>query len=101
MIRFNKIYPTTIFKVHGDFTDPDSVVLTKSDYAKYKKNRPNPQMWKMVDNEFLTKHILFIGYSLEDDNILEIIKTISRNINKNQKQMFLIAPGLSENKKKQ
>ena len=93
--------PTTIFKVHGDFTDPDSVVLTKSDYAKYKKNRPNPQMWKMVDNEFLTKHILFIGYSLEDDNILEIIKTISRNINKNQKQMFLIAPGLSENKKKQ
>ena len=93
--------PTTIFKVHGDFTDPDSVVLTKSDYAKFKKNRPNPQMWKMVDNEFLTKHILFIGYSLEDDNILNIIKTISKSLCKNQKQMFLIAPGISDRKKTQ
>lgn len=93
--------PTTIFKVHGDFTDPDSVVLTKNDYAKFLKNRPNPQMWKLVDNEFLTKHILFIGYSLEDDNILEIIKTISKSINKNQKQMFLIAPGIKEAKKTQ
>ena len=93
--------PTTIFKVHGDFTDPDSVVITKNDYAKLKKNRPNPSMWKLVENEFLTKNILFIGYSLEDDNILEIIKTISNNIGRNQKQMFLIAPGIKDNKKMQ
>ena len=93
--------PTTIFKVHGDFTDTDSVIITKSDYAKFKKNRPNPQMWNLVETEFLTKHIVFIGYSLEDDNILEIINTISKNINRNQKQMFLIAPNISESKQKQ
>lgn len=35
-------------------------------------------MWNLVETEFLTKHILFIGYSLEDNNILDIIKTISK-----------------------
>lgn len=92
---------TTIFKVHGDFTDPDSVVLTKNDYSKFKKKCPNPSMWNMVENEFLTKHILFIGYSLNDDNIIDIINAISKNINRNQKQMFLIAPSLSKSKKEQ
>lgn len=93
--------PITIFKVHGDFIDPDSVVLTKDDYSKFKKGRPNPSMWKMVENEFLIKHILFIGYSLNDDNIVDIIRAISKNIKRNQKQMFLIAPDISEDKRRQ
>lgn len=93
--------PTTLFKIHGDFIDPDSVVLTKDDYSKFKNKRPNPSMWKMVENEFLTKHILFIGYSLKDDNVIDIIKTISDNVNRNQKQMFLIAPDITDERIKQ
>lgn len=81
--------PTAIFKVHGDFISPDSVVITTNDYNQFKKNRPNPSMWKLVETEFLTKNILFIGYSLEDNNILDLIKTISKNIKRNQKEMFL------------
>lgn len=45
------------------------------------------------------KHILFIGYSLEDDNIIEIIKNISKAVNKNQKDMFLISPKFQGNEK--
>lgn len=90
--------PFKIVKVHGDFTAPDSVVVTKSDYEKFHKKMPNPTMWKMVESEFVSKHILFIGYSLEDDNILKIIKTISKNVGRNQKQMFLIAPGFNAEK---
>ena len=86
----------SIYKIHGDFTTPHDVVITTSDYAKYKKNTwPNPIMWNHVISEFSKKHILFIGYSLYDDNILEIIKQISKRVGNNQKQMFLIAPNLS------
>lgn len=93
--------PINIFKIHGDFTSPDSIVITSNDYDNYFKNNQNPGMWKLVQNEFLTKHILFIGYSLQDDNIIDIIQTISTTINKNQKQMFLIAPNISEQKQGQ
>ena len=38
-----------------------------------KNNNFTQQMWNFVTKEFLTKHILFIGYSLADDNIIDII----------------------------
>lgn len=88
----------SIYKVHGDFTAPHDIVITTSDYNKYKKSTwPNPIMWNHVISEFSQKHILFIGYSLYDDNILEIITRIAKRVGKNQKQMFLIAPNLSTN----
>lgn len=92
--------PVTIFKIHGDFTDSNSVVITSQDYKNFFEHRRNPEMWKLVESEFLTKHICFIGYSLEDDNILDIINNISEAVGKNQKDMFLIAPNLTEEKKK-
>lgn len=88
----------TIFKIHGDFTAPDTVVITSEDYKKFWERTDNQLFWQTVKNEFLTRHILFIGYSLEDENILELIREISDSINKNQKQMFLIAPGITADK---
>ena len=89
-----------IFKVHGDFTAPDDVVITSSDYKKFKgKTWPNVMMWNEVRSEFMKKNILFIGYSLSDDNIIEIISRISKYVGKNKKQMFLIAPSINDNHK--
>lgn len=90
--------PYTIFKIHGDFTAPDSVVITSDDYSKFFTENKNPLMWNMVKSEFTEKHILFIGYSLEDDNILNIIKEVSDALHQNQKDMFLIAPNISDQK---
>lgn len=93
--------PVKIFKIHGDFMNQDFVVITKRDYNAFFINRTNQQMWNFVTKEFLTKHILFIGYSLADDNIIDIIKNISDAVNKNQKDMFLIAPGINVSRQRQ
>lgn len=88
-----------IYKVHGDFTDPDSVVITTSDYNKVdKKHSP---MWNSVYHEFTSNHVLFIGYGLKDSNILHIIEDISKAVGKNQKQMFLIAPDVDDERKEE
>lgn len=95
----NKLF--TVFKIHGDFTDPDSVVITADDYRQFFSTNKNPIMWDLVKTEFATKNILFIGYSLEDDNILDIIRNVSEAQKSNQNEMFLIAPGLSQTKQEE
>lgn len=92
---------TNVFKIHGDFNDPDSVIITKTDYNKFQKKPPFPQLWNMVTSEFVKTHILFIGYSLTDDNIVDIITGISKQIGRNQKPMFLIAPHIPQSRKRQ
>lgn len=93
----------SIYKLHGDFVFSDSVVITTSDYKKYKGtiNRPNPIMWNEVISEFTRKNILFIGYSFADENVIAIIKYIKHRVGKNIKQMFLIAPDITKNRQEQ
>lgn len=90
--------PFTVVKVHGDFTDFGSVVITSDDYKQFFTANKNPIMWDLVKTEFATKNILFIGYSLEDNNILDIIQKVSDAQGNNQNEMFLIAPGISPEK---
>ena len=92
---------TTIFKIHGDFTDPDSVIITSNDYKQFFEEPINSGLWDLTKTEFLTKHILFIGYNLYDDNIIDIIKHISDAVGRNQKEMFLIVPSINESRKTQ
>ena len=90
--------------MHGDITtlnDPDSIVITSSDYDNYFTSRRFENICTELKSSFLKTHMVFIGYSLEDDNVLDIIKTIRSCIGSNQKQMFLIAPGLSNPKRQQ
>ena len=97
----DKSKPVRIFKIHGDFVNQDFVVITANDFKKFFKRKYNPLMWNVVKNDFLTTHILFIGYSLSDNNIIHIIRNISKTVKKNKKDMFLIAPGLGERKHEQ
>ena len=93
-----------IYKMHGDITtlnDPDSIVITSSDYDNYFTSRRFENICTELKSSFLKTHMVFIGYSLEDDNVSDIIKTIRSCIGSNQKQMFLIAPGLSNPKRQQ
>jgi hypothetical protein len=87
-----------IYKIHGDLTAPDSIVITDSDYKAFFKNPNTYQFRNAINNEFLTKNIVFIGYSLEDDNILKMLREISKSIKRNQKDMFLIAPNIAKSR---
>jgi ketosteroid isomerase-like protein len=93
--------PVMIFKIHGDFTNRDFIVITTQDYADLKKQKHNNLVWNEVKSIFTKTHVAFIGYSLSDENVINMIKFISKIVNRNQKQMFLIAPGLNATKKQQ
>ena len=87
-----------IIKIHGDFQSEESILLTKQDYTNYFVKTKDSLLWKFVQAEILTKDILFIGYSLEDSNVLEIIKQVKKETNGQPRKFFLIAPGLKSYK---
>ena len=90
-----------IYKVHGDITTlnaPDGIIITESDYQNYFKTGRYELIWETLKLAFSKKHMLFIGYSLEDDNIIDIIKTVRSCIGQSMKGMFLVAPGLASSK---
>lgn len=64
-----------IYKIHGCCSDPKSLVLTKSDYEDFHKK--NPYLAAKLLSIFLEHPILFIGYSLHDENIKSILCSIS------------------------
>ena len=92
-----------IYKIHGDIStlnEPDSIVITESDYQNYFNNEKYKLIWEELKRTFVKKHVVFIGYSLKDDNVLDIIKAVRECVGNNLKQMFLIAPGLNNIEKK-
>ena len=87
-----------IFKIHGDFSEKDNVIITKDDYTDFFVHRRNPLLWNLIQAELLTNDILFIGYSLEDSNVFEIMKTIKTETCGHTRNFYLIAPGLKRYK---
>lgn len=90
-----------IYKLHGDITtmnNPDGIIITTSDYNAYFKGNRYDLIWKRLQQSFVQKYVLFIGYSLEDDNIIKIIKEVRKSVNNNMKGMFLVAPNLGNAK---
>lgn len=88
-----------IFKIHGDLNEPDSIILTKSDYNNFfKDNHDNNTYWSVIRERLATKNVLFLGYNLEDPNISVIFDRITESLGDNKKETFLVAPSLPQHK---
>ncbi|MGL4998335.1 MAG: SIR2 family NAD-dependent protein deacylase, partial [Cetobacterium sp.] len=76
-----------IIKMHGDIENRN-VVLKKSDYDKYEQNFP--LITTFVKSLFTTNTVLFIGYSLNDVNVKNIMKWISDILNEDFRRVYLV-----------
>lgn len=76
-----------IIKMHGDIENRNAV-LKKSDYDKYEQNFP--LITTFVKSLFTTNTVLFIGYSLNDINVKNIMKWISDILNEDFRKVYLV-----------
>lgn len=56
-----------VIKAHGCITDPDTMILTRSEF--FEARRRAPHFFRILDSLFLTHTLLFVGYSLSDPDI--------------------------------
>jgi hypothetical protein len=68
-----------VFKIHGTASEPDGIVITEKDYSNYIKNS------KIVTAKILSLlcdyPLLILGYSLEDDDVKQIITDLMGSLN--------------------
>lgn len=64
-----------IYKIHGSVMNPESIVITSKDYKDFEEK--SAYLIAKILTIFLEYPIIFLGYSLQDRNIQNILKTIS------------------------
>ena len=90
-----------IYKIHGDFSHPQQIIITKGDYARF-SNDPNNLIWNEVKGLMSKKAILFIGYSLDDVHVYNYLFGIigKKGSKKKCQHAYFVAPGISKEDKK-
>ena len=82
-----------IYKIHGCSSKSNSLVLTDSDYDQF--NEKNTYLAAKLITVFVEHPVVFIGYSIGDENISSLLKAISscigkENIEKLRKNLIFV-----------
>lgn len=83
-----------IVKAHGCITDPQNIVLTRSDY--YAAKSTYPRFYNVLDALFLTSTILFVGCSLTDPDIQLTLENSNIAARATHSHFALLAEGTHE-----
>jgi hypothetical protein len=67
-----------LLKLHGCVTAPEDIVLTRADYLRYDQRRA--ALRGVVQAMLLTRQMLFLGFSMDDDNFHRIVDDVRRAV---------------------
>ena len=77
LTAYNLDQPNTVIHLHGSLNKPDGMILTTQDYVNHYANdrssKDENQVLTFLENLFRNKTVLFIGYGLEELEILEYV----------------------------
>lgn len=82
-----------IYKIHGCCTDPRSLILTSLDYQDF--NNKYAYLAAKLLTIFTEHPVIFLGYSLSDDNIRQLLNSLTiclgnENIQKLQDRLIIV-----------
>lgn len=86
-----------LYKIHGDTSEPSSVIITSKDYSQFYE-KLNTVLWNKIKSTLAEKPVIFIGYSVEDKNIQDIFEKLLRQVDFSNKEFFIVTPTLQEHK---
>jgi hypothetical protein len=81
---------TTVVKLHGCLSLPETIVLARDDYESYAER--HRAMIAYVQSLLATRTFLFVGFSLLDPNFRVIDHTIRQAVGAYRRRAFAISP---------
>lgn len=86
-LLFNVNYEVgEIYKIHGSITDPSTIMITSKDYQKI--DEKNKYIAAKLMTLFIEHPIIFIGYSISDEDIRNILYSITQCLEDEQKELL-------------
>ena len=73
-LREHHLIDRWLLKIHGCVSDPSSLVFTREDYNTSVTSRR--ALFGVLQAMLLTRHMLFVGYSLSDPDFREIVQEV-------------------------
>lgn len=92
---------TKLFKIHGDLQDPDSIIIAAKDYRKFFIEKQHQLLWKYIETILATKAVVFVGYSLDDVNILTMYEKLMEDFKNHKPEAYFVSPSISKIKAKE
>lgn len=76
-----------LYKLHGDVDHPDQLVITRTDYKRFEKES---FLWKRISTLPVEYPIIFIGYSLNDENTRSLLDNIFERLGPREQPYIII-----------
>lgn len=76
----------TIYKIHGSISNPSSIVITQEDYDKFMAS--SKYLYAKLMTLFWENPIVFMGYSISDENVKNVLDTMLEVMTDEQKRDF-------------
>ena len=80
-----------LVKLHGDLSEPNSIVLSRSDYQRLYFSGEGVSFRTFLKAHLTVNRILFLGYSLNDPELLHIQETLAVNLRRKVAPMAVLA----------
>lgn len=77
-----------LVKIHGDFNHPERMIITENDYDNFIEK--NKILATYISNLFITKTLLLVGYSFEDNDIRTLWQIIGTRLGKLQTPAYVV-----------
>jgi hypothetical protein len=86
---------TTLYKVHGSLENLDSLLITEDDYHTFYA-KSDRVLWNSIESLMVSRTLLFVGYGLEDPNVVGLFMQLLDALGGNMRNAYLVAPGLHQ-----
>lgn len=67
-----------IYKIHGCVSHPEKIIITSEDYEQFEENYE--LIRAQLISLFIHNPIIFLGYSISDKNIIDVLRTIFKYV---------------------
>jgi hypothetical protein len=85
-----------VLKIHGSISNYGSIVATRTDYRACESRLQSGLLGAHLKSLLSTKTTLFVGYSLNDEDFLQVYRAVRDGLKDFYRQAYFVAPEISD-----